>query len=527
MSARRGLPLAAILLAFSASGLRAQYYPAPPPPPCTPRGARPVAARPIPERSVALIPFHTSAIDSVSTRFAGAFGDQVARRLREVRPQGLMSQGVPGQVPFDPARLTPAGLTAATRLLGARYVATGNVAIAGRALNVQVELFDGSSGKRVWRRVFADSAGNTRALENQVATAIAGSAFGALSARDRALLGAPAGSDAAYRRFIVGSWYLGQPGELTLAAGIRELDAATRLDPRYAPAQARLALAYAVLLEEDADRGRPRDERVVAAAEQAANRALAASARSPEAWVARGVLRELSAPDDPAAAMQAYARAISVDPNSADAHGRRGRLLMWTGDGAGARGSLDRALALDGERWWTLTDLAELHARAGQWADACRMLDSAVKVGPFSADAFLLRSMVRLRMRDVRNSYADAETALRMGSVLAGEGASAVAAAAAKDSVAARKRLRAVVRRLASTRGNVSVRDGRYLAAGLVALGYRQDALEVIERVQPRGAALAWALGDPLLAPLRGERRFRALQAGVTPRGAAAGGGQD
>ena len=64
-----------------------------------------------------------------------------------------------------------------------------------------------------------------------------------------------------------------------------------------------------------------------------------------------------------------------------------------------------------------------------------------------------------------------------------------------------------------SSRGTISVREGRAVASALIAAGQMARALDVLEAVRPRGPLYAATLSDPNFDRARREPRFRALTA--------------
>jgi tetratricopeptide (TPR) repeat protein len=50
----------------------------------------------------------------------------------------------------------------------------------------------------------------------------------------------------------------------------------------------------------------------------------------------------------------------------------------------------------------------------GQWAEARQDCDSAIRLGPATTEAYLLRAVVRSQLRDDRGAWEDVETAVRL-----------------------------------------------------------------------------------------------------------------
>jgi tetratricopeptide (TPR) repeat protein/TolB-like protein len=504
--------LALLVAALAPHAARAQYLIGPPTPACdaspaAPGAAGATAARPV-GTGVAVLSFRGDTDDDAAAELADAVGQQVARRLRELWPRAVMEGDAPSHL-----WLSPRAVTSMTRNLGARWLLVGTLGTGVRGARAELELYDGRSGARTWRSVFEDGGGDLRAIEDRVVAALS-----SLLARD---LGRPARVDAArgtasasaYRHYLLGSRHLAGTGEHSLALAVRSFEAARRADPTFAGAWSRLALAYALWVEAEAGHAGTVSATAMTGGEEIIEAALRVSPRSAEAWVARAVLREVRAPRTLDGARAAYERALALEPRSAEAHWRLGRALMYLGDRQGAHRHLAQALAVDADQWWVLTAMAELSLRDRQYRAACRLLNAAVAAEPRAAEPYALRAIVRLRLREIRDAYADAETAMRLGNVVWGEAAIAAAAAAAKDTAGARARVSRLLARFPGDGAppRYPVADGRLVAAALVAIGDRRRALTVLEQTMPRGAALRWALLDPALDPLRADVRFHAL----------------
>jgi hypothetical protein len=144
------------------------------------------------------------------------------------------------------------------------------------------------------------------------------------------------------------------------------------------------------------------------------------------------------------------------------------------------------------------------------FGQSCRALDLAISINPRAAVAYELRAMARLHRGDVRPAWIDAETGRRLGEELAGQAVAALVDVAARDTVSARTRIRAL-RKQVESRKWVSVQDGGYVALGLVAIGDRDGALDLLERVRPRDAELYLILHRPGFDPLWADARFSRL----------------
>jgi serine/threonine protein kinase/tetratricopeptide (TPR) repeat protein len=147
-------------------------------------------------------------------------------------------------------------------------------------------------------------------------------------------------SAAAFTAFQSAETLRAQPNDSGLDAAIEQYKHATELDPRYAMAHAKLALAYTRLY---------------------------AIRRIPEALdLAYGNCQT----------------ALSLEPGLADGHLALALVFQQTGNEQGALKEIDRALSLDHSNRYTLVWQAQIYARLNRWADAEKTFRQALKEHP-------------------------------------------------------------------------------------------------------------------------------------------------
>jgi len=126
-----------------------------------------------------------------------------------------------------------------------------------------------------------------------------------------------------------------------------------------------------------------------------------------------------------------------------------------------------------------------------------------------------LRAIVDLRRGDVARGRDDARAGIQLAGDdrFWGEAPLAMAEARMGDSVAARARANALAAQLLATDQPVGIEAGWLVGSALVAVGERERAVDLIERVRPRSAHLWNDLGIAELDPIRSEPRFQAILA--------------
>ena len=462
-----------------------------------------------PPTSVAVLYFENRSPDTADAYLADGLTEAIITSLGQVERLAVKSRNAvrlyrrnPGD---DPAALG--------RALGVAYLVGGSVRRSGAALHVTAELLRAGNGVHVWGAQYERRDAALQAIEQEITDAVATRITGELAPAERTALARRQTADpTAYDHFLHGNYYVAQRTPRAVQRAIQEFETAERLDPTFAPALARIALGYALFLDWGWDYPELRPEAVLARGFGAADRALARDSASADAWMARGFLLSFRQPRSFAGVEDAFRRAIALDPANAEAYHQYGMTLLWLGQDSAALAMYRRALELEPERAITLFNVARVRMRHNAYGDARRWLDSALAVDPGADYAYVLRALGHLRLGEVADARADGETAVRLraGYRLPGAAVLVLAALAAGDTGAARARLDALEREIESA-GRPTVTDAAWVGRALVALGNPDRALDLLERVRPRGARLWFYLRSPEFDAVRSNPRFRRL----------------
>jgi len=470
----------------------------------------PVNGPPAPSpTSVAVLYFENRSPDTADAYLADGLTEAIITSLGQVERLAVKSRNAVRLYRGNPAD-DPAALGHA---LGVAYLVGGSVRRTGAALHVTAELLRAGNGVHVWGAQYERRDAALQAIEQEITDAVATRITGELAPAERAALARrPTADPTAYDHFLHGNYYVAQRTPRAVQRAIQEFETAVRLDPTFAPALARIALGYALFLDWGWDYPGLRPEEVLARGFGAADRALARDSTSADAWMARGFLLSFRQPRSFAGVEDAFRRAIALDPVNAEAYHQYGMTLLWLGQDSAALAMYRRALELEPERAITLFNVARVRMRHNAYGDARRWLDSALAVDPGADYAYVLRALGHLRLGEVADARADGETAVRLraGYRLPGAAVLVLAALAAGDTGAARARLDALEREIESA-GRPTVTDAAWVGRALVALGNPDRALDLLERVRPRGARLWFYLRSPEFDAVRSNPRFRRL----------------
>jgi TolB-like protein/Tfp pilus assembly protein PilF len=506
MQVRRTVLSLALFAILPACHLAALQCPTGAPPPCA--GQRTTGISP---RSVAVLYLANHSADSADAYLADGLTEEIIARLARISRIEVKSRTA-----VERFRRTTAPPDSLGRALRVAHLVIGTMQRAGPRLRVTVELVRASTGVTAWAGRFDRSDANLLDIETAIADTIAQEVAGRLLPNERRMLvSRPTLNAEAYDLFVRGNYRLSRrtPDDVRLA--IRDFEAAAQLDPGFASAPARIALAYSVAL----DWGWPSFgvPTSIRAGMAASARALELDSLSADAWTARGYILRFANARTYAGVREAFSRAIALAPRDAEAQLQFGWALAGLGERPDAIATLRRSLMLDPERSITRFTLAWVLLSSGRADAAVAMLDTAIAVDPTVGNLFGLRAWSRLSIGDTAGARADAQVVVdgdvRLSlSALAGierrEGNS-IAAAAAADRLYAS--LPAAPARL--TWG------ASWIALACVQAGQAERALDILERIEPQGLSTWWITNFPGFEPLRNDARFIRFVAELAPPG--------
>ncbi|HTR21328.1 MAG TPA: hypothetical protein VMH88_10790 [Gemmatimonadales bacterium] len=410
-------------------------------------------------------------------------------------------------------------LPAVGRALGVGNLVTGSVRRFDRHLRVTVELARAASGVHLWGDSYDRPDTDLFAIEEEIAGAVATAITGRLLASERtALTARPAVSGGAYDHFLRGNHFLAQRTAAAMGKAVDEYEAAIKAEPGFVEGYAGLAEAYALFLEWGWVRPGVPAESVLARGTAAAERALQLGPTSSNAWLAECYITSFSHPLDYADVLAAGRRAVTLDPRNAEAQHTYGTRLIEAGRDSEAVEAYQRALAIDPLRPITLALVGRREMMAHRFAAARRWVDSALAADPGFAPGYAFRARLFLLLGDAASARHDAETTDHLSTADPIQGATVMAMVLARegDTSAARARLAGVLQARESS-ALLSARDGTWLASALISAGDTLRALDLLDRLKP--SYKVWnLLRFPELDPIRGNPRFQRLVEESRPR---------
>ena len=277
------------------------------------RYRRPHAAveLPVPEKSIAVLPFENRSRDPDNAYFADGIQDEILTRLSKIADLKVISR-----TSTQHYKSAPENLTEIAKQLGVAHILEGSVQKSGDAVRVNVQLIKAGNDSHLWADTFDRKLTDIFSVESEVAKAIADQLRAKLTGQEEQVIAAkPTDNPEAYDAYLRGLAYTLKPVSASLPNTLgaqKYLREAVRLDPKFALAWALLsyveargyltqALQPTVALREEA--------------RQAAETALTLQPNLGEAVLAKGYYHYACLKDYDAA-VRYYEQARQLLPNS-------------------------------------------------------------------------------------------------------------------------------------------------------------------------------------------------------------------
>ena len=453
----------------------------------------------VPGRCIAVLPFVNASPDPENEYLSDGITDELINAFAKV--EGLR---VASRTSVFALKGKPQDVRAIGALLGAAWALEGTVRRAGDRLRITAQLTSTEDGRLLWSERYDRTLEDVFAIQEEIARTIVGT----LRATSFADLAEPIAkrytrSITAYGLYLKGRYAWNKRTLEGITEAIGYFEQAIAEDPRYAPAYAGIADSYALQLDY---RSVPVAEGF-AQAEAYARKALeldetVAEAHASLAW-------SLFIYDwDWEGARREFRRAVELDPQYATAH-------QWYAFWHAARARFDEAL-VEGHTALELDPASVSIRRAVGWIyyyarryDQARYhISRAIAMNPTAKESYRVLGLVLAE----QGQWAEAERVVREGLTLPGTGTYTLATL---GYVLARTRRRGEAEAVLAALEAQAARDYvSPVALITVHLGLENwdRALAWAEQAYAeRRGWLAYLQVNPLVDPLRGNPRFRAL----------------
>lgn len=338
---------------------------------------------PVSEKSIAVLPFENLSDDKSNAYFTDGIQDEILTRLSKIAALKVISRTSTQKYNSAPDNLREVG-----RQLGVANLLEGSVQKIANAVHVNVQLIRAATDEHLWAESYNRKLDDVFGVEGEVASAIADQLNAKLSgAEQKAVAEKPTKNAAAYDAYLR-AVAIDNAATLDLTKKVAPLYAeAVQLDPQFALAWARLAVARSQLYFNGVDL----DTNSGAAVKEAADRAISLQPELGEAWLAQGVYRYRVLRDFQGA-LQSYEEAFRRLPNSAFVLEQMAHLERRLGQGEVAQKHYQAAAQLDPRNIGILLTLADTFQSIRRFDEARTILDRALDISPRNESALAAKA---------------------------------------------------------------------------------------------------------------------------------------
>src|SRR5215471_18699234 len=347
---------------------------------------------PISEKSIAVLPFENLSDDKSNAYFTDGIQDEILTRLAKIGALKVISRSSTQKYKSVPDNLREVG-----KELGVAHVLEGSVQKVANAVHVNVQLIRAATDEHLWAESYNRKLDDVFGVEGEVANAIADQLNAKLTgAEQKAVVQKPTQNAAAYDSYLR-AVAIDDSQSLDKTKSVADLYAeAVRLDPQFALAWARLAVARSYLYFNGID---PQTN-TGAAVKEAADRAMSLQPELGEALLAQGVYRYRVLRDFQGA-LESYKEALRRLPNSAFVLEQMAHLERRLGQFDVAQNHYQAATQLDPRNIGILLTFADTFQSARRFDEARQIFDRILEISPgneaaLSAKAFSFQTQGRL-----------------------------------------------------------------------------------------------------------------------------------
>jgi TolB-like protein len=159
------------------------------------------ASLPIPEKSIAVLPFENLSSDKENGYFAAGVQDEILTRLAKIGALKVISRSSTQQYASSPANLREIA-----QQLGVAHILEGSVQKAGTAVHVNVQLIKAATDDHLWAESYDRTLENIFGVEGEIAQTVAEALKAKLTGAEQQLLvQKPTNIPAAYDAYLRGT----------------------------------------------------------------------------------------------------------------------------------------------------------------------------------------------------------------------------------------------------------------------------------------------------------------------------------
>lgn len=450
------------------------------------------AGPPVGSPSIAVLPFADMSPEQDQEYFADGLAEELLNTLSRVPDLRVVGRTSSFQFKEKNEDLRIIG-----RKLNVAHVMEGSVRLSGQRVRITAQLIDTATGLHVWSQTYDRDFGDTFAIQDDIATAVASASRVTLVGPEGLAGKAPHRNVQAYHLYLQGNYFRARGTAEDLAKSIGYYERALELDPD----QPAVLVGLARGRNRQAQQGFvPADEAIRRSREEVA-RALELDPQMADAYEVLADIR-LSWDWDWNGADAAYQEALRLAPSRAAVIGGAANLAMVLGRLGEALALNRRAVDLDPLNIVHHFNLGVRATWAGRWDEAEAALRTALELNPQQPG--LHGTLGRMYVLSSRPEAALTEMQLethpswkRYGMALT------VQALGREDQADAALR-------------DLITQDGDQAAVQIAEVhafrGEADEALRWLDRAyDQRDSGLVYLKGDPLFRNLEADPRFRAF----------------
>jgi len=343
---------------------------------------------PIPEKSIAVLPFENRSEDKANAYFADGIQDEILTRLSKIADLKVISR-----TSTQHYKSAPENLREIAKQLGVAHILEGSVQKSGDAVRVNVRLIKAANDSHLWADTLDRKLTDIFSVESEVAKAIADQLRAKLTGQEEQVIAAkPTDNPEAYDAYLRGLAYtLKTQNTPANALGAQKyLREAVRLDPKFALSWAllsyvdsvgytSLSLQPTVALREEA--------------RQAAETALTLQPNLGEAVLAKGYYH-YSCLKDYDTAVGYFEQARQLLPNSSRIPESLAYVERRRGQWDRSESYFNEAERLDPRNVSILTQHALSYMELRRFPEAVRKFDQVLDITPDDLDTLVLKAAI-------------------------------------------------------------------------------------------------------------------------------------
>ena len=341
-------------------------------------------ASPISEKSIAVLPFQNLSDDRSNAYFTDGIQDEILTRLSKIAALKVISR-----TSTQKYKSAPENLREVAQQLGVAHFLEGSVQKIANTVHVNVQLIRAATDEHLWAESYNRTLNDVFGVEGEVASTNADQLNAKLTgAEQKAVAEKPTQNAAAYDVYLR-AIALDNAQTLETTKRVAGLYAeAVRLDPQFALAWARLAVARSQLYFNGMDL----ETNSGAAVKEAADRTISLQPELGEAWLAQGVYRYRVLRDFQGA-LQSYQEALRRLPNSAFVLEQMAHLERRLGQFDAAQKHYQAAAQLDPRNIGILLIFADTLQSVRRYDEARTILDRALEISPGNDGALAVKAL--------------------------------------------------------------------------------------------------------------------------------------